>query len=171
MRPARVDVTEQIAQKREEIRATVEKDGLDLPEKPEFTLPKLPTNLTDLSDDRLMRLMAKFARFQDYVDGQLKAVEIDEALAESRLEYQRAKYLVRTWEGNSSDKVTIAKAQAAVDPVVQKVADIHQTLRYKRKFMNVMADSLARDAAVLSRELSRRIGRDPVERRVDRYTA
>lgn len=118
-----------------------------------------------------MRLMAKLARYLDFVQVGLAETEIDESFAEARLDDSRARFLVQNWQGKSSDTVTIAKAHAAADPAVQKLIDVHQVCRAKRKLMNVLYDSIARDAAVLSRELTRRVGRDPVDRRVDRYTA
>jgi len=145
------------------------KKGLSLPSQPEFVLPKLRTDLTSISDDQLMRLMARLVRYQDFLHGQLVEFEIDETSAETMLEVAKARYLAAAWTGSSADRVAVAKANALADPDVRSYQDAYETCRAKRKLWGVLMESLARDAGVVSRELTRRLGRESTERRVDRY--
>lgn len=116
-----------------------------------------------------MTLFAKFVRYQDFVQRQLVEHEIDESCAATELDRARAKYLDQSWSGASSERVTIAKSKATLDPKVQERDDEYQMIRARRKLYGVLLDTLQRDAALLSRELSRRGNREPYERRVDRW--
>lgn len=166
-----VDLGKQIAQQRIKAKAALAKKGLELPRKPVFALPKLPTNLTDLDDHQVMRYLAKFTRFQDYLSGELALAEIDEGAAINFLEIARAKHMAGNWTGPSSDRVAISKANATLDEGVQAAEQKVEEVKAKRKMYGVLVETLARDAAVISRELSRRIGKDPVERRLHRHSA
>lgn len=133
-------------------------------------MPRLPTNLTDLGDEDLLELMTKLTRYQDHISGLLVLAEIDEGEAATLLEITKARYITSEWSGASEDRVAIVKAQAVVDPDVIEIDTRYQQLKAHRKVYAVMVEALQRDAAVASRELSRRIGRSPNEARVDKYS-
>lgn len=93
-----------------------------------------------------------------FLSGQLATAEIDERHAEQVLEAAEATALVRDWTGTREDRVAVAKAQRQADPVViehkQAVAN-----RYAyRKLVGVLFTNVERDAALVSRELTRRTG-------------
>lgn len=143
---------------------------MHLPKRPaEFDLPRLPINLTDLDDNALMTLMAKLTRYQDHISGLHVLAEINEGEAATMLELAKARYITGQWTGESSDRITIIKAEGTLDPEVIKIDAEYRQLKAHRKVYAVMMDALQRDAAVASRELSRRIGRAPNEARVDRH--
>ena len=135
-----------------------------------YDLPRLPLNITDLDDPTLMNLLVQFTRYQDHLAGQLVEVEIDEHSAESMLEVSKARHLAKGWGGSATDRVAIQKAQAVMDPEVRKFDDTLAQYKARRKLLGILVDSLQRDASVVSREISRRIGREGHERRVDRFT-
>ena len=117
-----------------------------------------------------MNLLVQFTRYQDHLAGQLVEVEIDEHSAESMLEVYKARHLAKGWGGSATDRVAIQKAQAVMDPEVRKFDDTLAQYKARRKLLGILVDSLQRDASVVSREISRRIGREGHERRVDRFT-
>jgi len=117
-----------------------------------------------------MNLLVKFTKYQDYVSGQLAETEIDESSAEAMLDLAKAKSLSKGWSKDSNSRVAVQKAEAQSNPEVIRLTESHAMFKARRKLLTIMADSMARDAAVVSREISRRIGRDGPERRVDRFT-
>lgn len=165
-----VDITAQLSATRLAAKAELRKANLHLPRRPRYEQPRLPLNLTDLPDEDVMQLFTKFTRYQDHLAGQLAEAEIDEHSIETMLEYAKARYLAASWTGATTDRVAVQKAEALMDIEVQAYEKALEERRAKRKLYGVVVDSLARDAALLSREISRRIGRDPVERRADRWT-
>lgn len=140
-----------------------------LPLRPTYELPKLPLNLTDKIDDELMRIFIKLTRYQDHIAGELVSAEIDEHDYESQLEIAKARVVVANWTGASESRVAVAKAEAILDPGVRKIDDLLIEAKARRKILGVLADSVQRDAGVVSREISRRIGREGNDRRIDRY--
>lgn len=142
-----------------------------LPPKPDFDLPPLPRSLSSLHDDELMELFVMFTIYTDYASGRLAKAESYESTCEHNLEVARAKYMVETWSGESRDRVTISKAQAALDPEVESAWKEYSRARAHRKLLGVVAASCERDAQVVSRELTRRVGRQEVhDRRKSKWT-
>lgn len=125
--------------------------------------------LTDLIDDQVIELLTKFTRYQDYVSGQLVEAEINESSAVNLLDVAKAQHMVGAWTGASTDRVTLSKAEALLDQRVKECSELLSQLKARRKLLGVMVEALARDAAVVSREISRRIGREGIERRVDHF--
>jgi len=165
-----VDITELLSKNRIAAKAKLKRQGLYLPRRPVFARPKLPSNLTDLDDAQLMALFVRFTRYQDHVHGLVATAEIDEHAVETMLEIAKARYLAKSWTGSSSDRIAVAKAEATLDVQVRDYDDQFASCKALRKMYVVLFDSLTRDASVVSREISRRIGRSDGERRSDRYT-
>lgn len=168
-----IDITEELAKRRIKAKEELEKKSLRLPRRPTYDLPRLPSGsrqtITDLGDDALMELMARFSRYQDYVQGQLAQAEIDESSAESILEVAKARFLSATWTGATSERIAIAKAEATLDEDVREADEALAGCKAKRKMLGVLYDSTTRSHMVLSRELTRRVGREPTDRRGDRF--
>jgi hypothetical protein len=165
-----VDITAELSKQHEEAVAALKRKRLDLPKRPRNTeTPKLPDDITLLDDDGLMELLVRFTRYQDHIAGLLALCEIDETEAEAKLEIAKAKHLVKGWTGSSSDRVAISKAEATVDTDVQDMNDLYHQAKARRKVFSVMVNTMANGAAVVSRELTRRTGSNPAERRSSRY--
>jgi len=105
------------------------------------------------------------------LSGRLAVAEIEEKIAETELEYADASALLSGWEGGSDARVTIAKAHRALNEDAKLAKKDYLEVYAYRKLMKVMYDSVERDSALISRELTRRTTRDPYERRADRGRA
>ena len=166
-----VDVTQRVSEARAALRKDLEEENLFLPRRPKYEFPRLPLEITSLPDSDLMRLFIAFTRFQDHLAGLVARAEIDEHAIETELDIARARCISSGWGGSSASRVAVSKAEASLDPDVRKYDDLLSRYRARRKALTITLDSLARGANVVSREISRRIGRDSNERRADRHTA
>jgi hypothetical protein len=156
----------------EAAKAKLAKEELALPPEPPYPLPKLPLRLSDLGDDDLMKLFVALTRWTDYLAGCVALAAVDERSAESVLQRAEATVLLRDWGGGKDDRVTIAKAQRSQDAEVQKWQGEYDVAHAYRKLVDVMFTSAERDASVVSRELTRRVGRrESNERRTNRWNA
>lgn len=165
-----VDLTERLARSRLKARREALQKGLTFPTKPSYDAPRLPTRLTERTDAEVMRALADFTRYQDFLATQLWEAEVNEHDLERHLEIAKARHLAKNWSGTSTDRVAIAKAEATLDEDVVAYEDELAVLRAKRKLYSILVENMQRDAAVISREISRRIGREPAERRSDRFS-
>lgn len=161
----------EMAAKSTEARAALERAGLSLPARPAFEIPRLPLKITDLNDDQLMGVFVALTRWTDHLAGAVAEAEIEERAAEAVLSKAQALVLLRDWGGGRDERVTLAKAQRDVDPEVERRQELFDTAHAKRKMVAVLFTSTERDAAVVSRELTRRVGRrEDHDRRASRWT-
>lgn len=87
------------------------------------------------------------------------------------MEKAQAMVLLSNWTGPKEDRVVVAKAQRDTDPEVTARREEHLRRYAVRKLTAMLFSNAERDASVVSRELSRRIGRQEVhERRVNKWT-
>lgn len=162
----------ELAAEAEAAKAELAKQQLVLPPKPKYELPKIPLTIADVTDDQLMALMVALTRWTDYLAGSLAEAEVDERSVESVLQRAEATVLLRSWTGDKDDRITIAKAERDLDPDVREWRQKLDVAHAVKKLTAVMFTSAERDAALVSRELTRRVGRrETNERRVDRWTA
>jgi hypothetical protein len=133
-----------------------------------YDLPDLPTDITSLSDDTLMQLFAEYTAWQNYAAVQFAEAEVAEATAEANVRYVEASAMVKGW-GGTKDKVTVAKAELANDPEVERARNTVLGAYARRKMTKVIHDNCERCVALVSRELSRRIGNVGYERRQMRW--
>lgn len=94
-----------------------------------------------------------------YLSGQVATAEIDERAAEATLDTAEAVALVRSREdADAKALATILKAQRDLDPaVVEMRQEVANRYAY-RKLVGVLFTNVERDAALVSRELTRRTG-------------
>lgn len=162
-----------VAQSRqsEQAKAELEKEGLLLRPKPKYEIPPLPTKLSELDDDTLMNLFARLTNWADHLNGALAAAMVDERSVEASVAVAEATALIRDWGGAKEDRVTLARAQRDLDPTVQAMKDELAVAYARRKFIEAMFTNAERDSAVVSRELTRRVGRiETNDRRLSRWT-
>lgn len=151
-----VDITLRLNEAAEKAAAEVEKQDLFLPSQPSERLPRLPEDITAIHDEELMVLFTKFTSWLDYVSFQVACAEIDERASQRLLEHAEAGAIIGAYKGPASDRITMAKAAASIDPEVIRVkAELADNMAY-RKLTQTLAQNLERDAALLSRELTRR---------------
>jgi hypothetical protein len=116
-----------------------------------------------------MSLFVQLTEWAAYMGTQLAVAEVDERHDLSVVERCRA---IST-SANSGGKTTVtaAKAQAYNDPEFLESTEKAATSHAYRKLVEALYNATDRKAQVLSRELTRRVGREPRENRRDRYTA
>jgi hypothetical protein len=140
-------------------------DGVYLPGRPERPVPEIPLDLTDLHDKRIMELFALYVAWNCFFDVQRVHAEIEEADAETGLKVLQATSLADGWQGPKETRITILRAERDTDPEVMAAQARYDQAKARRKMTGVLCGNMERGAALLSRELTRRVGRAPVEGR------
>jgi hypothetical protein len=142
----------------------------DLPGRPESPWPTLPKRLTAISDDSLMDLLAEYNRWADHVGGQLFLQEIDERYGEEQLaELQAKSYAQVSGKSGTDASVTRAKALRDQDPEVEAARSELRETYARRKALQWLASVLDSNAKLLSREITRRVGRSELDVRAERH--
>lgn len=95
---------------------------------------------------------------------------MDERFAEDHLKVLEAKALIRDWGGSKEDRVAVARAERMNDPEVQDAMERVQGAYARRKLVQAMADASDKNVSLISRELTRRVGMEPTERRDRRWS-
>jgi hypothetical protein len=168
---AQADLTAEAATEALRAKAELAKKGMVLAPRPEYDVPSLPEGLTDLDDPSLMELFVKLNAWNSHVGGELALVEIDEREAEAELEFAEASALVLKWGERKSkdDTITLAKAERDSDPKVIEAREKLHGIYARRKLTQVIYVNTEKDASVVSRELTRRVGRNDRESRESRW--
>lgn len=146
------------------------KKGFAIPNKPNFDVPELPSDITELHDEDLMELFVTLTSWTDYLAPQVAVAAIDEREADRTVSIIEANAMVANWKGGSGDRVAIAKANILLDPrVTEAKQDLDEKHAY-RKLVETLLQNLERDAALVSRELTRRTSDSGVKQRARRYS-
>lgn len=99
---------------------------------------------------------------------------IDERVADAVHEKAKALSAVRAWDTGDDTgvgKVAARQARQAQDPEVAASRQSQLDAYAYRKLLEARHEAFVRDAAVVSRELTRRVDRDGPVRRNDRWNA
>jgi hypothetical protein len=120
-----------------------------------------------LDDQYLMIIFTRFTAWQNYSATQLAEAEVVEARAEAHVRFLEAKAMVTNW--GKDDKVTVARAEIMISPEVERARQAMLVAYAHRKMTAVIYNNCERNASLVSRELTRRVGREPVERRNFRW--
>lgn len=127
--------------------------GFKLPESPDpDDQPLLPNNLSDLNDRDMMEEFALFTAWADYAHAQVGLAVIAERTAELELEWQISLH----YSSSPKQAVTITKAEALQNPDVYEARKKVEVAYAYRRVVTDLAERYERDAAVISRELTRR---------------
>lgn len=146
----------------------LEREDLYLPPKPAGDVPELPADPTELDDGQLMSLFTSLSRWVEYAGARLAGAEVDEKSCADVLERHKALSAVR----NASEKtVTAAKAKAYEDPEYIQAQEDKQAAYAYRRMLQAIYDSADRRYSLLSRELTRRVGRADRDSRTSRMSA
>ena len=111
-----------------------------------------------------MEHFSKQLSWQNFLATQVAQAEIDESEAEAHLKTQEALVML-----NSGKKVTDARNERDIDDRVVQARDSYLTFKAKRKMLQVMMENRERCSNLISRELTRRVGREGNTRRNDRW--
>lgn len=148
-----------------EAKRQAERQKYDLPPRPEQAIPKVPDDITELGDRDLIGMMTLLTRWAEHLGVQLAMAEVDERWAEAGMDKERSLALLA---GTAKD-VTQRKAKAyESEAYLEAEEKYHEAMAY-RKLVSVLFTNSERWSALLSRELTRRVNRDPRERRSERY--
>jgi hypothetical protein len=127
--------------------------GFTMPPIPEDQ-PSLPRDITELDSPALMEMFSLFTAWCDYASAQVGLAVIDERSAERSLELREAE----AWRDLPKSSVSAAKALVALDEGVQRAREHRDGCYAYRRLVSDLAVRYERDAALLSRELTRRTG-------------
>lgn len=132
-------------------RASLADQGFVLPDKPSSD-PVLPDDVSDLDSKSLMGLFTLFTAWCDYAAAQLGLAVVAEREMERDLEVAEA----QAWKNLPKASVSAGKALVALSVEVQDAKfELDKTHAYRR-MLSDLASRYERDAAILSRELTRR---------------
>lgn len=148
-----------------EAKRLAERQRYDLPGRPEGPIPEVPNDLLDIGDDQLIGLMTDFTRWASHLSVQLALAEVDERWAEAEMERHRALALL----GGTAKDVTRTKAAAYQSEEYLEAEQAYYERMAYRKLVAPLYANADRWAALLSRELTRRVNAEPRSRRVDRH--
>lgn len=110
-----------------------------------------------------MEHFSKQLAWQNFFATQVAQAEIEEAEAEAHLKTQEAVVML------TGKKVTEARAERDVDENVLAARNDFLVAKAKRKMLQVIMENRERCANLISRELTRRVGREGNQRRNDRW--
>lgn len=106
-----------------------------------------------------MELFGRFTAWADYIAGQLGLAEVDERDAEKALAGVEAVTMLRMAPtGKGGDTVTRARLERDTQPEVIEAAEKVEEIHAYRKLLGVLYGNVERDLALVSRELTRRVG-------------
>jgi hypothetical protein len=136
---------------------------------PGFTIPKLEPDIDELTDKQLMNLFVMLTRWTDFLQNQAAVEEIHERYADSEVRRLEGLYMAANKPDRVSEAVTWVRAQMESDPEIQKARDDLKLFYARRKLKQMLFEAAERDAAVVSRELTRRTDtKNPGWQRADR---
>lgn len=132
-------------------------DKLDLLPEPKYENAKLPRDITDLNSDQLAEVFTVLTSWADYFASKLTKAQIDEKKAEAKLDYQIAKLTVELMgKATKADKVSLVKAQIAIDETIVALKEELSDMYAKRKVWELLLGNQERDIMLVSREITRR---------------
>lgn len=127
--------------------------GFALPTLDTEDQPEIPHDLDDLDDKMLMEEFALFTAWADYANAQVGLAVIAEREAELEYDWQVSLHLS---DAPKAKSVTVTKAEALQNPDVYEARKTLNKAYAYRRVVSDLADRYERNAAVLSRELTRR---------------
>jgi hypothetical protein len=130
--------------------------GLSI-QKPTMSVGNLPADITLLSSEQLGEKFTVLTAWADYASTQLAIAQIEERSAQRKLDLLENKLLVqRMGTAVKGERITLVKAEIAVDETVQGLAMDYEEKYAYRKLVEMMLANYERDIALVSRELTRR---------------
>jgi hypothetical protein len=139
-----------------------------MPEHPGGDVPRLPVDPTDLSDPELMSLFREFTEWVAYQGAQLAVADVEEQHA---AEVVKRMETMATAKNAGAKSVTAAKAAVWEDSAYTDARDVHFHAQAYQKMLRGVYEATEKKQVLLSRELTRRVGRDPRDGRNSRWNA
>lgn len=130
--------------------------GLSI-QRPTMDVGELPRDITLLSSEQLGEKFSILTAWADYAATQLAVAQVEERAAQKKLEYLENRLLVqRMGVAAKGDRITLVKAQIAIDQDVRDLELEYEEKYAYRKLVEMMLSNYERDIALVSRELTRR---------------
>lgn len=130
--------------------------GLSI-QRPTMDVGDLPSDITTLSSEQLGERFTVLTAWADYAASQLAIAQIEERAAQKKLDFMENKLLVtRMGSAVKGERVTLVKAQIAIDDQIVSLADDYEDKYAYRKLVEMMLGNYERDISLVSRELTRR---------------
>jgi len=135
---------------------------VDLPDRPADRAPRLPQDPTGLGDSELMTLFVEMTEWAAYTGTLLAIAEVNESSADAEVKRLEA---LSAAANAGAKSVTAAKAMVYEDPDFVAAKAAQEEARAYRKISSHLHEVADKRSTVLSRELTRRVGREPRENR------
>lgn len=148
-----------------EAKRQIEVQRYSVPARPGRALPEVPDDITELDDRELIGMMTLLTKWAEHLAVQLACAEVDERWADAAMEKEKALGSL----GSVKD-VTERKAKVYESTAFLEAQDVYHERMAYRKLVGVLFQNADRWSALLSRELTRRVNRDPRERRSERHS-
>lgn len=125
--------------------------------RPEFDNVELPNDITLLNSEQLGEKFTQLTAWADYAASELAHAQIAEREAQKSLSLKENTLLVqKLGSGLKGERVTLVKAQIAIDPEVLDLSQEYENRYAYRKLVEMTLNNYERDLALVSRELTRR---------------
>ena len=125
--------------------------------KPADDQVRLPNDITDISSEDLGELFTRLTSWTDYIASQLTMAILEERAALKKKDYLENTMLVgRMGAQVKGERITLIKAQIAVDEEVQELDNEYEEKYAYRKLVEMLLNNHERDLQLVSREITRR---------------
>jgi hypothetical protein len=126
-------------------------------QKPDMEIIKLPADITMLSSEQVGEKFTILTAWADYAASTLTMAQLDERTSQRKLDLLENKLLVQKMgTAIKGERITLVKAQIAIDQDVQDLALEFEEKYAYRKLVEMMLSNYERDLSLVSRELTRR---------------
>jgi L-lactate utilization protein LutC len=149
-------------------RARLEKERIETPPEPDVEQTEVPEELADLSDADLMEELREKTAWVNHLSVKLAEAEAMEEAAEYYVKRTRTKIMLA--DEDRYGTVTELKMHAESSEEFLEAEDEFRTARTYRKMLQPIYESAERRASNISREITRRVGRDGPDRRSSRWS-
>lgn len=113
-----------------------------------------------------MRVFSEQIAWQNYFATQVVAADAEETEAEAAVKTAEALFMLN----HTDTKLYDARDQRSADEEIGALKLAYRTARARRKLLVTLMENRERSANLVSRELTRRVGREGVQRRSDKWT-
>lgn len=125
--------------------------------RPEFDSVDLPSDITTLSSEQLGEKFTQLTAWADYAASELAHAQIAERNAQRKLSLKENTLLVQKLGASTKgERVTLIKAQIAIDPEVVELSQLVEDKYAYRKLVEMTYSNYDRDLSLVSREVTRR---------------
>lgn len=126
-------------------------------DKPELSQVSLPYDITLLSSEQLAERFTALTAWADYIASQLAGAQVKERTAINDLSFINNSLLVtRMGASARGERITLVKAQIAIDPEVLAASQAYEDVYAYRKMVEMYLNNHERDLNLVSREITRR---------------